>query len=205
MKSWQSLKPVLINSLTDAFNEASFKQMLEFWCQKNLDFLVADRIPFPQKVYEVVNTATREGWLDRLATGAREANASHTGLQEVTSDVLDGIVFFGAIFYHPPDSQHESVARGEIDIDGINRDKLVKTLVACATMNSRERRDDVVRDLPLYIQGNIERRTNLYDDVNNIVRTCMEYNDGMSKLVATIKKREGKSKCMKNLEMLLQK
>jgi type VI protein secretion system component VasA len=70
-------------------------------------------------------------------------------------------------------------------------------------MVSHERRNDVVRDLPLYIQGNIERRTALYDDVYNIARTCLQYADGMQALVAAIRKREGPTVGVQQLEALL--
>ena len=82
-------------------------------------------------------------------------------------------------------------------------DAWVAALQGCATMVSHERRNDVVRDLPLYIQGNIERRTALYDDVYNIARTCLQYADGMQALVAAIRKREGPTVGVQQLEALL--
>ena len=79
----------------------------------------------------------------------------------------------------------------------------VAALQGCATIVSHERRNDVVRDLPLYIQGNIERRAALYDDVYNIARTCLQYADGMQALVAAIRKREGPTAGVQQLEALL--
>ena len=98
----------------------------------------------------------------------------------------------------PPNNMMKDVKAVVVDID-----VWVEALMGCATMTNRDRRDDVVRDLPPYIQGNIERRTALYDDVYNITRTCMQYNDGLETLVAVIKKREGPTVSVQKLETLL--
>ncbi len=291
MTTWQTLKPHLQAALVDAFNEAAFEQMLAYKCDKKLVHLTADKIPFPQKVFEVINATEREGWLDCLVRGAREANRDHAALQSVTDEVLAGIEVEGRGFYQLP-HKFGSVLMGEngqekasyltqiyelliahfdeaelqtlcfylgIDYESlvgtakpgkaralvqycdragrlgdlrakvkgerpfvewpeapqsrqnqeapgvaVDLDTWVETLKTCATMMNRERRDDVVRDLPSFCQGNIERRTALYDDVYNIAYTCMQYDDGMSALVAAIKKREGPSVCAQKLESFLQ-
>lgn len=97
----------------------------------------------------------------------------------------------------------QSPSSGMLPEADTDLDTWVETLKTCATMNNRDRRDDVVRDLPPFIQGNIQRRAALYDDVYNIARTCMEYNDGMAALVAAIKKREGPSVYVQKLETFL--
>ncbi len=99
MTTWQTLKPQLQAALVDAFNEAAFEQMLAYRCDKKLDNLAADKIPFPQKVFEVIKVTESEGWLDRLVRGAREANRDHTALQAVTGQVLAGIEAEGQAFY----------------------------------------------------------------------------------------------------------
>lgn len=61
--TWNVLKPRLTAALVDAFDENGFSQMLEFACQQKLGHLTADRIPFPQKVYEVMGSQSRApGW-----------------------------------------------------------------------------------------------------------------------------------------------
>lgn len=92
---------------------------------------------------------------------------------------------------------------GEQKEEKVTVDVWVDILKGCATMTNPDRRSDVVRDLPEYIQGNIERRTTLYDDIYNITRTCMQYNRGMQALVAAIKRREGPSLCVQQLEAFL--
>ena len=199
--AWPELKPQLVGALTDAFTEGEFAQMLEFGCQQKLAQLVADRVPFPQKVYEVVGVAERYGWLDCLARAAQAANQTHAALQAVTIELLAGIVAHGSAFYqlsYSPTPPVEPAARKPTDIDA-----WVTALRVCATITSRDRRDDVVGDLPDYIQGNIERRSALYDDVYNITRTCMQYSGGLQALVAAIKKREGASVGVQRLEALL--
>jgi tetratricopeptide (TPR) repeat protein len=99
MATWQELKPQLHAALIDAFSESVFSQMLEYKCVQKLDYLAAGNIPFPQKVYEVMGAAAREGWLDCLARGAQEANTGHAALQAVTAEVLAGIAAEGLGYY----------------------------------------------------------------------------------------------------------
>ena len=111
--TWPELKPQLVGALIDAFTEGEFAQMLEFGCQQKLAQLVADRVPFPQKVYEVVGVAERYGWLDCLARASKAANRSHGKLQTATSAFLAGMEADGQQFYQghavpalsPPDAR----------------------------------------------------------------------------------------------------
>jgi hypothetical protein len=71
--SWNILKPRLVAALVDAFDENGFAQMLEFACQQKLSHLTADRISFPQKVYEVVGATEKSDWLAGMVRGAKTA------------------------------------------------------------------------------------------------------------------------------------
>ncbi len=97
--TWNVLKPRLVTALVDAFDENGFSQMLEFACQQKLGHLTADRLPFPQKVYEVIGVAEKSDWLADLVRGAKTANAKHAGLNAVAADVLAGIAAQGVHFY----------------------------------------------------------------------------------------------------------
>ncbi len=52
------------------------------------------------------------------------------------------------------------------------REDLTKYLVQIPCLQDTNRREDVVCDLPQYIQDNISRRTTLSDAVRNIVTMC---------------------------------
>ena len=97
--TWPVLKPRLVAALVNAFSEQQLAEMLEFQCHQKLSHLAADKIPLPQKVYEVVGAAESQGWLECLAGGACKANPDHAGLQVVTAEVLTGIAAEGALFY----------------------------------------------------------------------------------------------------------
>ncbi len=128
MTTWRALKPQLQAALVDAFNEATFEQMLAYKCDKKLDRLTADKIPFPQKVFKVINAAEREGWLECLVRGAQEANKGQANLQVMTGQVLARIEAEGSKFYqvsYEDDSLHpgnQEQTQGDADENGIEFD-----------------------------------------------------------------------------------
>lgn len=74
------------------------------------------------------------------------------------------------------------------------RDDLTEYLVQVPCLQDRNRRDDIVRDLPAYIQDNVPRRDTLNDDVRNIVATCSRYDEGLKHFFIIVERREGPSK-----------
>ncbi|MCA9914338.1 MAG: hypothetical protein KC496_13375, partial [Anaerolineae bacterium] len=76
----------------------------------------------------------------------------HEKLAELRAEVVKQRpnIAWPALPQGSPDDAGEEAGHSPTDID-----TWVNLLRGCATMTSRERRDDVVRDLPDYIQGNI--------------------------------------------------
>ena len=98
-KTWPAQKPRLLAALIDAFDEDRFAQMLELKCQHKLSHLTADRIAFPQKVFEVIGIAEHDGWLEELVEAARNTNNSHSKLQRVTTEIMTSVAAEGKHFY----------------------------------------------------------------------------------------------------------
>ncbi|MCA9914339.1 MAG: hypothetical protein KC496_13380, partial [Anaerolineae bacterium] len=84
------------------------------------------------------------------------------------------------------------------------REELSQALFDCRG-KKKEQWDDLVCSLPDYIQGNIERRSALQDDIRNIVAACCRYEDGLPQLFDLLKKREGPSNPYKHAFALWQR
>lgn len=79
---------------------------------------------------------------------------------------------------------------------------LVEALLQCASVRNRNSRDDIVDHLSEALKGTISRREKDKFDVTNIVKRCMEYEDGLATFVEIVKFFEGDSNSMKNVEKI---
>jgi TIR domain/Effector-associated domain 2 len=71
--------------------------------------------------------------------------------------------------------------------------KLVAALLGCGCMKDAESRNQVVAQLPDEIGQKIQRFTVARQDVVNIVNTCLQFDDGLEKLLEVIEFFEGDS------------
>jgi hypothetical protein len=76
----------LRNALVDAFNYASFEQMLRFELDKRLEN-IAGKGPLNSVAFTVIDTAEMEGWTLDLVRAARIANPGNANLHQV-ADLL---------------------------------------------------------------------------------------------------------------------
>lgn len=74
-----------------------------------------------------------------------------------------------------------------------NFDQFVDALLQCQSLSQGSTRDDIVSELPPEIRNNISRRAASYPDVRNIVKTCLNYQDGMKTLLDILHGYEGNS------------
>jgi hypothetical protein len=73
--------------------------------------------------------------------------------------------------------------------------QLVSLLWACEHLKSRNKRNLVLEALPQDIQKAMNRdNDNDYTDIELILRTCLDYPDGLKRLIESVASREGESK-----------
>ncbi len=83
--------------------------------------------------------------------------------------------------------------------------ELAEALLNCGTVSSRHTRDMIVNSLPESVRTGIVREDEDKTDVANIIRNCMDFEDGLIKLVATVKHFEGNTIWMKQVNKVLPK
>jgi hypothetical protein len=91
-------------------------------------------------------------------------------------------------------------APGEPSFDDQQKNALVGALVKCPTMMHRDTREAVIRDLPQDIQFNIRESPQLNITVRNIVDTCMNYPEGIRALLDIVRRYEGNSVAMQEID-----
>ena len=84
-----------INStLLGAFpTKESLTRMLRFQLDKHLNSIVSDG-NLQNMIFELVQTAEAEGWIEDLITGAREANPHNSNLLEVSEKIKPNLLSF---------------------------------------------------------------------------------------------------------------
>lgn len=85
----------------------------------------------------------------------------------------------------------------------IDQDALVNALLDCHTMNDSESRNQVVIELPVEIRTTIRRHSAPKADIVNIVNRCLDFQDGLQKLIERVRYYEGPSNSMRNIDDLL--
>ena len=70
-------------------------------------------------------------------------------------------------------------------------------------MSNKGTRDTVVDPLPDDIKGNIGRGSAYREDVLNIVNTVLNYEDGLQALIEILRRLEGDSLSLRELDRLL--
>ncbi|HYH68583.1 MAG TPA: effector-associated domain EAD1-containing protein, partial [Urbifossiella sp.] len=83
-REMQALRDVLC----DAFTEQSFREMLLFSWDKDLEDL-SEEGTLPERVLSVIQSARREGWLDDFVRSAAEANPGNPALRAFRSTYAD--------------------------------------------------------------------------------------------------------------------
>lgn len=78
--------------------------------------------------------------------------------------------------------------------------KLVAALLGCDCMKDAESRNQVVKQLPDEIGQKIQRFTGARQDVVSIVNTCLQFDDGLEKLLEVTKFFEGDSRAWREVQ-----
>jgi hypothetical protein len=83
-----------------------------------------------------------------------------------------------------------------------NKIQLVELLLKCPSMQTPEGREDIQGELPNNIRNAIPRRSANNADVRRIVDTCLNYNNGISKLINILGLElfDGETKAFKKLQ-----
>ncbi len=71
-------------------------------------------------------------------------------------------------------------------------------------MRNRDTRNDVVNELPDDIRNTIGRREAERPDVIAILTRCMSFQDGIEMLIDNVRKMEGNSEGMKEVDKLME-
>lgn len=79
----------------------------------------------------------------------------------------------------------------ELDIN--SRSKLVEALFSCDCMKSLQSRSRVIQKLPSEIQQKISAGGNNKQDVDDTLDSCLQFEDGMERLLEVVKYYEGNS------------
>jgi Effector-associated domain 2/Trypsin-like peptidase domain len=88
-------------------------------------------------------------------------------------------------------------------MNATQRARLVEALLPCPSMGNRNTRDTIIGDLDEDIQRNIQRSTADRDDVANVVKSCLNYSNGLEELVAVVRRYEGGSIPMEAVDRLI--
>jgi hypothetical protein len=115
-----------------------------------------------------------------------------------------------------PDKFHESHNKKDIStgknagihvfkLDVHQKEELVTALLECASMRDRAARDAILNQLPSEIKNTIPRHSVDRVDVNNTVSRCLNFESGISDLIAGLKSLEGNSLGMQYVEALLRR
>jgi len=86
----------------------------------------------------------------------------------------------------------------ELDIN--SRSKLVEALFSCDCMKSLQSRSRVIQKLPSEIQQKISAGGNNKQDVDDTLDSCLQFEDGMERLLEVVKYYEGNSFAWQKLE-----
>lgn len=84
-----------------------------------------------------------------------------------------------------------------------SKEKFIGVLLACPAINNRKHRDTIVNQLPSEIKTNIARDDADKFDVTNIIDTCLNYSEGISKFISILASFEGNSIPMKEVYLCL--
>jgi hypothetical protein len=68
-----------------AFDQSTFRQLLRLKLDRNLDALVASG-SFDDVVFNVIQVAERQGWVEALIRAARESNPGNPALKQFCTD-----------------------------------------------------------------------------------------------------------------------
>jgi TIR domain/Effector-associated domain 2 len=89
-------------------------------------------------------------------------------------------------------------------LDPTDRAKLVEALLECDCMKTVNSRNTIVQDLPAEIHQRLQLRGTNKEDVNEIVRVCAQFPDGLEKLLQRVRYFEGESYFWRNLEQVVE-
>ena len=81
--------------------------------------------------------------------------------------------------------------------------ELAEALLNCGTVAGRHTRDMIVESLPESVRTDIVRKNEDKADVASIIRNCMNFEDGLVKLIATVRYFEGNTIWMKQINKVL--
>lgn len=106
--------------------------------------------------------------------------------------------------YVPQEEREPPTDSLQMNIPGsFDEMRLVEALLSCPTIKNRNRRNTVINRLPHEISNNITRDEADKFDVMNTVEACMNYSEGIKKLLETVSFFEGNSIPMRNVYNVL--
>ena len=83
------------------------------------------------------------------------------------------------------------------------RKELVEALLACPSMSNQDSRQTVVDDLPDQIKVNVKRHETARLHLTSIIKTCLNYPDGIKRLIEIVRYYEGESLPMQKVDEVL--
>ncbi len=86
-----------------------------------------------------------------------------------------------------------------------DRDKLVEVLLECDCMKTALSRNTIVQDLPADIQQRLRAGGTAREDVNEIVRVCSQFPNGLEKLLQRVRSFEGETYAWTRVEEISRK
>ena len=89
MKEIAQLHRMAHKAFLDAYNFSSFKQLLYFRLEKEIDEIVPHNANFSDQVFEVVKASHREGWFQQLILEGRSETPLHPQF-DVLVNILNG-------------------------------------------------------------------------------------------------------------------
>ncbi len=99
MPNWNDLKRPFRDALINAFDNDGLEAILRYHCNQELELLTAKNQSRKKIVDEILIHAERNGWLQKLAEGAKVENSTHQKLQDTTQQILAGIQQQGLAFF----------------------------------------------------------------------------------------------------------
>lgn len=109
MVGWDEVRRPFREALIAAYDWNKLRVVLEHRCDRRLDLITSANAGFEKVVDDVIVSAVRSGWLERLARGALDENPSNTHLQATVPLILAGVAAEGKLYYQrlPPDPSRE--------------------------------------------------------------------------------------------------
>lgn len=182
--------------LIDAFNHNSLEAMLLFGLNERL-YVIVEPGSFYKVTFDLIVFALEKGWILELVAAAHKHNktnqklaafAERVRMMQVTRPTTSS----GSEFPETAQSTTSSI------------DAWVQALEQSPSMQNRDTRQAVIAELPSQIRNALNSNLpTLTTQLRDMVKTCLNYENGLSSLVTAIRALEGDSLAVQQLESLL--